>query len=505
MQHTSLLLMLITIGTKCFGLAREKALAHFFGTSDVANIFLIAFTLPMVLSNLFAGSISGGFIPVYTEMAHKGGDDEADRFTTTLAFAVAAIALVLSILAIIFAPTLVHLMAPGFHGATFEKTVAMSRVTALSMTVTAVFSIFKAYLQIHEHFIVSMFHSVVMNSILIVAMFLGRAGDLRILALGIFFAFCFQYVIFLPYLKKSGFHLRRGYPLKGEAMKKMWLLILPILISTSVLELNNIVSKALASTIAPTGVAVINYATKIQGFVTGIVVTSIVTVTYPRMAKLVEDESSEELSRVMRESLSLMAAFVLPATVGVVCFHKEIVRLLFLSGAFSAEDVRATGEVLLFYALGLFAIGIREIGVRIFYSRKDAAVPLINAAYMVAVNVALSFILGKLVGLRGLAMGTSASLWVGAVGMLIHLKRTARGLKLARGGKNLGKIALASALMGIIAKAAEKILMGFLSPNVALLGAIAAAGVSYLLLAFVMKFDEIEQIKKLLYAKRNKV
>ena len=78
----------------------------------MANIFLIAFTLPMVLSNLFAGSISGGFIPVYTEMAHKGGDEEADRFTTTLAFAVAVIALVLSILAIIFAPMLVHLMAP---------------------------------------------------------------------------------------------------------------------------------------------------------------------------------------------------------------------------------------------------------------------------------------------------------------------------------------------------------------------------------------------------------
>lgn len=505
MQHTSLLLMLITIGTKCFGLAREKALAHFFGTSDVANIFLIAFTLPMVLSNLFSGSIAGGFIPVYTEMAHRGGEEEANRFTTTLAFAVAVIALILSVLAIIFAPVLVHVMAPGFQGATFEKTVAMSRVTALSMTVSAVFSIFKAYLQIHEHFIVSMFHSVVMNSILIAAMFLCRAGDLRLLALGILFAFCFQYVIFLPYLKKSGFHLRRGYPLKGAAMGHMWRLILPILISTSVLELNNIVSKAMASVIAPTGVAVINYATKIQGFVTGIVVTSIVTVTYPRMAKLVEDKSSEELSRVMRESLSLMAAFVLPATVGVLCFHKEIVQLLFLSGAFSAEDVRATGEVLLFYALGLFAIGIREIGVRIFYSRKDARVPLINAAYMAVVNVALSFILGKVVGLSGLAIGTSISLWVGAVGMLVHLKNTSMDLKLACGAKNPAKIALASIVMGLIAKGAEKILLGFLSPNVALLGAMVVAGISYLLLALVMKFDEIEQIKKLLYAKKKEV
>ncbi len=505
MQHTSLLLMLITIGTKFFGLAREKALAHFFGTSDVANIFLIAFTLPMVLSNLFSGFIAGGFIPVYTELAHREGRDRADGFTTTLSVVVAAAALALSLLAILFAPQLVHLMAPGFHGAVFEKTVYMSRITALSMTVTAVFSIFKAYLQIYEHFIVSMFHSVVMNSVLIAAMFFGREGNMSLLALGILFAFCVQYVIFLPYLKKSGLHLRRGYAVKSEAMKKMWLLVLPILISTSVLELNNIVSKALASTIASTGVAVINYATKIQGFVTGIVVTSIVTVTYPRMAKLVESENAEELSAVLRESLSLMAAFVLPATVGVMCFHREIVQLLFLSGAFSAEDVRATGEVLLFYALGLFAIGIREIGVRIFYSRKDARVPLINAAYMAGLNVALSFLFGKYFGLPGLALGTSVSLWVGAIGMLIHLKRGAMGLKLSRGMKNMAKIALASILMGAIAKGAEKILLGILSPNLALLGAMAVAGASYVLLAVIMRFDEIEQIKKLLYEKKNKV
>lgn len=57
--------------------------------------------------------------------------------------------------------------------------------------------------------------------------------------------------------------------------------------------------------------------------------------------------------------------------------------------------------------------------------------------------------------------------------------------------------------MGLFAKAAEGMLLGFLSPNMALIGAIAVAGASYLLLALVMKFDEIEQIKKLLYAKRN--
>ena len=103
--------MIITVGTKFFGLAREKALAHFFGTSDIANIFLIAFTLPMLVSNLISGSLAGGFIPIYTEIHHEKGREEADGFTSQLTVILAVAALILRFLTIIFAPKLVRLLA----------------------------------------------------------------------------------------------------------------------------------------------------------------------------------------------------------------------------------------------------------------------------------------------------------------------------------------------------------------------------------------------------------
>ena len=503
MQKTSILLMIITVGTKFFGLAREKALAHFFGTSDIANIFLIAFTLPMLVSNLISGSLAGGFIPIYTEIHHAKGREEADGFTSQLTVILAVAALILSFMTIIFAPQLVRLLARGFQGSLFERTVYVTRLTSLSIVAMAVFSIFKAYLQIHNHFIVSIFHSVVMNSILILAMFLGREGDLTLLGIGILFAFTFQYIFFLPYINKSGFHFRlKGYKEK-TGLKKLLILILPIFISTSVLELNNIVSKSLASSIAATGVPVINYATKIQGFVTGIVVTSIITVIYPKMAKLVEEEATEELAHVFGRSLSLMAALVLPATVGVVAFHEEIVRLLFQGGAFSAEDVAVTGKVLLFYGLGFLAIGIREIGIRIFYSKKEATVPVINSVYMVVLNIFLNILLGKIFGLRGLAMGTLVALWVGGMGMLLHLKKSMGTLGLGEYGKNMAKILSASIAMGIVAKLAEGFLMNYISPNLSLIIAIVVGAGVYALLALAMSFKELEAVKSFLTKKKN--
>ncbi len=292
--------------------------------------------------------------------------------------------------------------------------------------------------------------------------------------------------------------------MQGEGLKKLLVLILPIFISTSVLEINNIVSKSLASTIVETGVPVINYATKIQGFVTGIVVTSIITVIYPQMAKLVEEEAGEELAHVFGRSLSLMAALILPATVGVVAFHEEIVRLLFQGGAFSAEDVAVTGKVLLYYGLGFLAIGLREIGIRIFYSKKKAAVPVINSVYMVVINIALNIILGKIFGLKGLAMGTLIALWVGGVGMLLHLKKAMSTLGIGAYGKNMAKILLASVAMGLAAKFAEGLLLGRLSPNISLLMAMAVGAAVYALLALLMGFEELEAVKSFITKKKQR-
>ncbi|MDU4448249.1 MAG: murein biosynthesis integral membrane protein MurJ, partial [Anaerococcus vaginalis] len=55
-MKTSYILMIITILSKVFGLLREKALAYFFGVGMVADIFLIAFQLPMTFTNVISGA-----------------------------------------------------------------------------------------------------------------------------------------------------------------------------------------------------------------------------------------------------------------------------------------------------------------------------------------------------------------------------------------------------------------------------------------------------------------
>ena len=70
-MKTSYILMIITILSKVFGLLREKALAYFFGVGMVADIFLIAFQLPMTFTNVISGAVANGFIPMYDSIRER--------------------------------------------------------------------------------------------------------------------------------------------------------------------------------------------------------------------------------------------------------------------------------------------------------------------------------------------------------------------------------------------------------------------------------------------------
>ena len=61
------------LASRIAGLVRERALAHYFGNSDVADALKAAFRIPNLLQNLFGeGVLSASFIPVYARLLAEG-------------------------------------------------------------------------------------------------------------------------------------------------------------------------------------------------------------------------------------------------------------------------------------------------------------------------------------------------------------------------------------------------------------------------------------------------
>ncbi|WBW49812.1 murein biosynthesis integral membrane protein MurJ [Peptoniphilus equinus] len=493
-MKTSYILMVVTILSKLFGLLREKALAYFFGTGAVASAFLVAFQVPMTFTNIISGATANGYIPVYNDIEQRSSTASANDFTANLSNLICLIAFVISVLGIVFATPIVKLMAFGFDKATLELAVFMTRVAFLSVAATTVFSVFKAYLQIKEHFVISIAHAIVMNLIIIAAMALSKAMGTTTLAVGILAAFIFQYVIFLPYIHKTGYRHRFTLSASDPHVKQMLKIIVPVLISTSVIELNFIISKSLASVLFEGAMASLNYAYKLQGFVTGIVVTSIVTATYPAMAKLGAAGDRRGLKAALSSALGTMALLVIPASVGLFIFSDAIVNLLFVGGAFTTDDAAVTSLVLKFYAIGIIGIGIREILSRAYYAIMDTRVPMVNSAVIVGVNVVLSLLLMRFAGIRGIAFATSLSFIFGALIMWVSLVKRIGGFLTPALFKDGLKIIVSTVLMAVLSRLVYTGLSGVIDYRVALLLSIGVAGVVYALSCLVLRVSELHGV-----------
>lgn len=494
-MNTSYLLMIVTIISKVFGLAREKALAHFFGAGMVADVFLIAFQIPMTFTNIVSGAVANGYIPMFNNIKVRESKEEAHKFTANISNILGILTIVLSLGGIIFAKPLVKLMADGFTGETLETAVFVSRVAMTSLFATAIASIFKAYLQIEGKFIISVSHAIIMNLIIILSMMIGKKMGISYLAIGIGMAFILQYLIFIPDIRKDYRH-RWIVNFKDPHVKRLIHLILPILISTSAIELNFMVSRSLASNLYEGAISTLNYAYKLQAFVTGIVVTSIITATYPNMAKYGSVKDYRELGKSAGEAISTMALLVIPASLGLLIFSEPIVRLLFVGGAFSKQDGHMTAVVLSYYALGILGIGVREIISRIYYSVEDTRTPVINSVLIVGLNIILSFILSKIMGIRGLAFATTISFIIGALALLFHTKKIVPVVIDMKKGMNLLKITFASIIMGLGSKGVFQLIEGRWGSNLSLIISILVAGMIYALAILILQVEEVHKIFK---------
>lgn len=210
----------------------------------------------------------------------------------------------------------------------------------------------------------------------------------------------------------------------------------------------------------------------------------------------------------MDSSLRLTACLTFPATIGLILFRQEIVRLLYERGSFLPSDTLKTSQVVFFYALGLFSYSAVKILVPTFYALNDTRTPVRTSMLTVGAKIALNLVFVFPLGFLGLALATTLASWLN-LGLL--LKRFRRQVELGRRKWQIGsyfKILLASLIMGFLAllsfRASEPILSGSGSFILALrLGfAIFVGAASYIALLRMLNVEEGREIVHIIRLKK---
>src|SRR5262245_57165212 len=158
------------------GLVRERALAHYFGNSDVADALKAAFRIPNFLQNLFGeGVLSASFIPVYSRLLAQQDREEARRVAGAVAALLGLLVSGLVLLGVLGTPLLIDLIAPGFEGARRELTIRLVRILFPGAGLLVLSAWCLGVLNSHRRFLLSYTAPVIWNVAIIVALVLAGA------------------------------------------------------------------------------------------------------------------------------------------------------------------------------------------------------------------------------------------------------------------------------------------------------------------------------------------
>lgn len=144
---------------------------------------------------------------------------------------------------------LVKLFALGFDGETLRIAVLFTRIGLVGIYFTSVTQIFSGYLQLYGKFTVPAMVGLPFNFIIIISIIVSTQTNIIALAIGSVLAAFIQLIFLFPSLKKTNYRYVPIVQFNDEKIKKMAVIVFPIMIGISIDQINLMVDKTLASTL----------------------------------------------------------------------------------------------------------------------------------------------------------------------------------------------------------------------------------------------------------------
>ncbi|MFM1538480.1 murein biosynthesis integral membrane protein MurJ [Helcococcus bovis] len=451
MRRTTIFLMIITLLSKLTGLIREQAFAYFLGTSNIMDAYSTASTIPFILFGSILTSLVAGYIPIYTEIKTKHGENKAKLFTSNLLNIIMLISTVFIAIIILIAPILVSIFAPAYAGEKREISIQFTRIFAFSLYPTMISAIFIAFLQMKNRFIISETPGIIMNFFHVITLIISvKLKNYYIIAYGILITEFLKYFLFPSAIKSEYYSHKIVLDFKDKYIYKLIKFAIPLLISISAMDLLTITDQSLASIIMPTGgVSSIKYGNLIYQLISGVIIVSITTSIYPSMSKLASENRIKEMKKTMMSGLTAAYILIIPSMIGIMILSKPLVKILLERGVFNQNSTAIISGVLFFYTPTILGFSIKQIINRGFYSLQNTKIPIYATLIQVSLNITLDVILSYFWGLNGLAIATAIASISAASYEIYSFRKHYGSIEFMQFLHKITKIAIISSIMGI--------------------------------------------------------
>jgi len=491
--------------SRFMGLVRDKVISFHYGAGLESDIYFASFVIPDFINYLLAGGyFSITLIPLLAAVFEKDVDDGWDFFWTVFNWIALAI-VPLTLAAMVLAPWLARLAAPGFEGAALERLTLFLRIILPAQVFFLLGSCFTALLYLRRQFSVPALTPLVYNGCIIglglLLIHKGMTGFCWGVLAGSFFG-----NFLLPLLaagKGEQGALRYRCRFAHPGLKRFVLLALPLMIGQSVVVLDEQLLRVFGSLAAEGAVSWLNYARRIMLVPVGVVAQAAGVASYPFLARLAARQEHEEFDQTLNTALCGAVVLVVPLSAWMIVAAEPTVRLIFEQGRFSAEATAQTSLCLQIMLAGVLFWTVQQVVGRAFYAHKDTLTPAICGTLASLGLAPAYYLLAKSLGAAGIALASTGAVAAYTLALAAIWKRRHGGGAFAGLGRSL-VVGLGLSLPASAAGWAAMQLATLLPDQAPLLAALAriamsgaAFGMVFLLLGRLLAPQELAPVLSL--------
>lgn len=396
--RSTIIVSAMTMLSRVLGLVRDIVLLNVFGAGKDFDTFVVAFRIPNFFRRLFAeGAFSQAFIPVLTEYKTSKTHAEVQILISRVFGCLLTAMSLLTFVAMVAAPAIIYLYAPGFHNdpEKFDLAVDMFRLTIPYLMFMSLTAFASSILNSYGSFASPAFSPVLLNIAMIAgAWWLTPYMAEPIMALGwaVVVAGVLQLAIQIPELWKKNLLIPPKVDFKHEGVDRILKLMLPALFGVSVTQINLLLNTIWASFMQDGSVSWLYSAERMTELPLGLIGVAIGTVILPSLSARHAEQDQAKFKSMIDWAAKIIMLVGIPASIALFMLSTPIIQALFQRGEFTLEDTHMTALALQCMSAGVISFMLIKVFAPGFYAQQDTKTPVRVGLMAVAANAILNVV-----------------------------------------------------------------------------------------------------------------
>ncbi len=221
-------------------------------------------------------------------------------------------------------------------------------------------------------------------------------------------------------IKNTRYIFKISFDYKDKKLKKLLKNFIPIIFSTGLYQISLMIDKVISSRLGVGQISILNYSNNIMGMINALIIGNIVTFLFPKIVKdLYDTKSKGNISKYITIINGILFFIILIF----ILVGKDLLKILYYRGNFTSTAIDIVYICSLIYITVIPVSASRNIIYKYFYANNDTYTSFSNSLFISLLNIMISIIFSKFIGLYGIVLDTSISSLVSFASISIRLKK----------------------------------------------------------------------------------